>query len=480
MNNDKRTEIEQKAKWLPWLYSAAAFVLIYICSLRYAAWADVYEYYFDSKYYWNLANVVFDNGDKPFIPIYILKYPQSIRGYFFPVLVGLFKYIFQGMKGWRILASLSMAGCFSFSLPFAVKNGPIDSIKELLRTLLAYVVFMWVWGNFMQYPLSDFFSFLLLLTAIAFLRILGKMKHIALKGIFGFFAGACLYAAYNTRTTFFYSALLVLLAVILQNRKKVRTLCVVMVTVLLGMAVMALPQCHINRYHEGVYSPRVFYDLVDSEVYRGIYTARYETYIGVSDAYPSVEAVFRDRAGTELIRREKLTEADFQLEQIFGLFLKYPLDMCGIYFRHLVSLLTPVYRQVYLTDIYAVDWVCILVSIMIWLAAGYGSIVQVHEKGFSVNGLFFLALCLPGLLQIFDEPELRFFLPIYVLAYDYVFVRIDYRHLFHHFRKHWLPVVIISLLILCFWISLTGDTLANLSSRPLLISNNSAYVLKNR
>ena len=151
--------------------------------------------------------------------------------------------------------------------------------------------------------------------------------------------------------------------------------------------------------------------------------------------------------------------------------------MIGIYVRHLVSLLTPVYRQVYIANVYAVNPALIVFSIILWLLAALGVLGQVRIFGIDWNVLWILALCIPGLLQIFDEPELRFFLPIYLLGYFYVFAVIDYRKLANTFKSNRLQTLVLFAVIFMLWISLLGYTLATIRSTKLMLSDNSAYVI---
>ena len=457
------------------------FAVVFAVSLLYAARANVTELYFDSKYYWKLSDVIYENG---LDPIYILRFPESVRGYFFPVLIGYFRIFFHGITGWRVLASLSMAACFSLSLPYAVKGRGISSLKESVRTLLAYALFMWIWAGLMQYPLSDFIAFFLLISAIALLRTVHQDRKTWLKILSGFIAGALLYAAYNTRTTYLYSIIIVLAAFILINRKRTRTILITGLSLIFGMAVLSLPQCYINNHNEGEISPLVNYDLIDNEIFKGLTTARYETYIGDFEVYPRSGLIFDDLAGWQIVQRENISEENFELSRIFDLFLKYPLDMTGIYFRHLLSLLTPVYRQVYVTDITGFSVLTILVSILLWLTAGYGILIQIREQGIGLNALWILAVCIPGLLQIFDEPELRFFLPLYLLCYYEVCAVLDWKKYLRALKANWLPVLILSLLVTAFWISQTGDILAAkrngallFSSAPSLIEQISGHML---
>lgn len=462
-----KTDLRQRFYWLP------VFAVVFVVSLLYAARTNITELYFDSKYYWTLSNVIYENG---LDPIYILRFPESVRGYFFPVLIGYFRLFFHGIAGWRVLASLSMAACFSLSLPYAVRGKGISSLKDSIRTLLAYAVYMWIWGDLMQYPLSDFIACFLLISAIALLRIAPREQKTGLKILSGFIAGALLYAAYNTRTTYLYSIIIVLSAFILINRKKTRTVLITGLSVIFGMAVLSLPQCYINNHNEGKISPLVNYNLIDNEVFKGLTTARYETYIGDFDVYPRSELIFDDLAGWQIVQRENISEENFELSKIFDLFLKYPSDMTGIYFRHLLSLLTPLYRQVYVTDIYDFSALTILISIVLWLTAGYGMLIQIREQGISLNALWILAVCIPGLLQIFDEPELRFFLPAYLLCYYEVFAMLDWKKYLRSLKANWPQVLILSLLIIVFWISQTGDILAAKRNGALLFSSAPSFI----
>ena len=465
---NNRAETKNKTDIKQHFYRLTVFAVVFAVSLLYATRANVTELYFDSKYYWKLSNVIYENG---LDPIYILRFPESVRGYFFPVLIGYFRIFFHGIAGWRVLASLSMATCFSLSLPYAVKGRGISSLKESVRTLLAYALFMWIWGDLMQYPLSDFIACFLLISAIAFLRTVPQQQKTRLKILSGFIAGALLYAAYNTRTTYLYSIIIVPAAFVLINRKRTRTILITGLSMIFGMAFLSLPQCYINRHNGGSFSPLVNYDLIDNEVFKGLTTARYETYIGDFEVYPRSGLIFDDPAGWQIVQRENLSEETFRLSNIFRLFLKYPLDMTGIYFRHLLSLLTTVWRQIYITDIYGFDLLTILISILLWLTAGYGVLIQIKEQDINLNVLWILAVCLPGLLQIFDEPELRFFLPLYLLCYDYVFVQIDWKKYLRALRANWPQVLILSVLIILFWLSQTGDILAAKRNGALLLSS---------
>ena len=466
MNSASKAEKPLAGSDTRW-YWMIIFCLVFLFSILYAYFADITGYQYDPKYYWELAEGVFENGLNP---LYILRFPQSIRGYLFPVLLGYCKHLLPGVWGWRILASLSMAFCFSLSLPCAVKGRLTASRKELAGTLLAYAVFMWIWGDLMQYPLSDFFACFFLISAIALLRMIRPGQKAWITLLSGAISGGLLYAAYNTRSTYLYSGILVVAAFFLSKGKNRTAMILTAAGLIAGAAVTALPQCYINRHNEGVFSPKVFYDRVDNEVYKGLTTSKYETYIGDRDVYPRAGIIFDDLTGWQLIQREHITAAGFKLTDIFRLFLRYPLDMTGIYVRHFIALLTPLYRQAYVTDLRAVDPLTIIVSMLLWLTAGYGILASLKEKGTGAEALWIAAVCIPALLQIFDEPELRFFLPVYLLCYYYVFAVIDYGIFFRSLKSNFPQVLIISLVIIGFWISMAGYITATKRDGALLLN----------
>ncbi len=398
---------DETAKKGAGLYWLIVFASVFILSMLYAAHVNVTEYQYDSKNYWELTGGIFENGIDP---VNILKFPKSIRGYLFPVLVGCFRHIFRGVWGWRTAAALSMAFCFSLVLPYAAKGRGIGSRKEALRTLAAWAVFMWIWGDLMQYPQSDFSACFFMLSAIACLRYAGREPHPLKKLLSGAAAGGLLYAAYNTRPTYLYSAIAVLLLFLFLNRGNKTGIILTLAAAAAGAAVLAAPQCYINNRHEGVFSPKVYYDRADNEVYKGLTTSRYETYIGDREIYARGGIIFDDLTGWQIVSRNKITAADFKLTDIFGLFFRHPLDMTGILMRHLISLMTPLYRQLYITDIYAIEPLTVIISILLWLTAGYEILEHFRENVLHLDGLWTALSCIPRLLQLIREPELGFFL----------------------------------------------------------------------
>ena len=456
----------------PRRYSWIAFFAVFTLSMIYAAIADIQNYPFDSLYYWIKADPVFENGFN------IMLYPNTFRGYLFPVLVGIFKNIFHGAWGWRLIAALSAGFTFSFSLPYVISGRRIHSYKQVLRTVLSFVFFMWIWGNFMQYPLSDFCASAFLLAGVSLFKSM-KLDRFSLKTLLkGFGSGILLYAAYNTRAAFLYGAVFAFIVFGMWNRKHLKLVLFVITAALAGGFLTALPQCLINQQYIGAFSPKVYTeaysenekDLQTVQAFTGIRRGRRETYAGDDQLhYPQAAVLFNDPVGLEIIRRRNLSYEKFSLFTVIKLFFEFPLDMMGIYTRHLVSLMTPMYRQVYVDNLYRDKGFVASVSVLLWIIAGFGVLGQLKRKKSLSNLQWIFAVCLPSFLQLFGNPEIRFFLPVYLLCYTFVFVAIDFREAIVSLKGKWVRTVLCFMVVFMLWMTIFGNIVSNSQVRTFII-----------
>ncbi len=247
--------------------------------------------------------------------------------------------------------------------------------------------------------------------------------------------------------------------------------------ILVGSFLLALPQCFINNKYVNAFSPKVYTeqlfsysnDLQAWQVYMGITIPRYETYVGDLNDYPTAGVRFEDEVGQEIIEREGLTETNFTLSNIFKLFYKYPLDIIGIYTRHLVSSLTPLY-DVYISDLYIDKSIMILLAILIWIISALGIFSNNQmKKSYSLG--YMIALIVPAILQLLGAVEIRFCMPLYILAYWYVACEINYSSLAIYFKKNMKCILFTCCLIMIMWISTIGMILADNQQKVFLIND---------
>lgn len=459
-------------------YQWILFFVILVVTLGYEAIKNVTYYPYDSEYYWNIALPVVEDG------FHLMRFPETYRGCLFPVLLQVFRML-AGFWGWRILISVCVSVLFAFALPYVVVHKQIQSLKEMLRMLIVYVVFMWIWGDFVLYPLSDLVACSFFIFAIALLKKISEMEFTARPKflINAVLTGVLLYAAYNTRVAYLYGVIAVLIVCIIFNKTDIKKLVSILVLLAAGMVVMALPQCAINRQYTGHFSPKVYTEalygysqsLQMQQVYWGVGVEHYETYVGDLQLYPSAGVYFDDATGTEILAKENISEEGFAFGTWFKLVLKYPFDMMGMYVRHLVSLLTPMFTHAYITNIYTEKGILLIVSVFVWIIAGIAMLKRLKNKEVTKDIWWVVAMFIPPFLQLFGATELRFFLIVYLIGYAFVFAEIDYKELFEKLKGRYLSVVFCSLVIFFLWLTVYGDVLSQNRETALLINDEVTY-----
>ena len=149
--------------------------------------------------------------------------------------------------------------------------------------------------------------------------------------------------------------------------------------------------------------------------------------------------------------------------------LEFPLDMIGIYTRHLISLMTPMYRQIYIDNLYPDKGIWTSVSALVWIIAGFAVLKQWKWKKSLPDSFWILSVCLPSFLQLFGSPEIRFFLPVYLLCYYYVFAAIDYRSIVSLRYGQWIRPALCILVVFILWMTIFGNILSNSQVRTFII-----------
>ena len=460
-------KIKVSSKYRSW----ALFLVILISSIIYAGLVNIRDYPYDAGYYWTTADPVFENGFD------IRAFPRTFRGYLFPVLVGALKQFLPGCWGWRLLAAVLVSVCFAFSLPFVLKGRRLDSFAETARMFLAYLMMMCIWRDLLQYPLSDFPAVFFLISDAALIRWMVGKKLSGRLLLTALVSGILLYAAYNTRIAYLFGGLVLTAVYVIMDHSSLKKILPVLLAMLAGAAAAALPQSMINKQYAGDLLPVVHTEfhrstgnLQTSQVFNGLNYSKYETYAGEdAEYYPKAKVYFEDPVGKEILRRRNLSADRFSITTVLKLFWEYPLDMAGIYVRHLIMLMTPVYQWIYISDLYTDKSLLLICSILIWILAFLGLLDARDNHGFSKNALWSLAVCIPAFLQTAGMPETRFFLAVHVLCYGWIFVGIDFASLWKRIRKQWLQVLVSTLLIMMLWITVYGNVLSNNQARTMVI-----------
>lgn len=431
---------------------------------------------YDSQYYWAIGDLVLVDGE-----FNILNFPETFRGYVFPVLLQILKHIGLAVGNeyifWYIFSGILFSTLIVWIMP-SLFNIPVKNLWQGIRVVVVFIILYVIWGDLFYYPLSDMPAFYFLSLGILLLkRACIRNNNNFLLVLKGMISGVCLYAAYNTRAAYLYGVLICLILFSFMNRNHVKSLLVILASVFIGMVIIALPQARINHQYVGKYSPKVYteqyndysHGLEMQQVYWGLTQPRYETYAGSSELYPSPSVYFDDPVGQEILRREHITIESFGFKDVARLILKYPLDMVGIYTKHLISMLTPLFGEVYIQNIYTDKGIIILVNMVVWILAGIYFLLGIKHKNIDGNCVWLIPFVIPCLLQMFGACELRFFLGIHLIVYYYVLVCIDYAYLYSVIKGHLISVLACSAVVIILWISVISDILSYNREETLLI-----------
>ncbi len=445
--------------------------IIFVIMMTYLSINNVTQMIYDCEYYWTIGDPVFESG------IHLLNFPETFRGYVWPLAVQIIKRT-GGLVALRLVMSICVAVFFSVILPF-IYDKAVTRVADMARLILLTVVTLFLWGDFFSYPLSDFVAVFFITAGIACIKYHLNSSGVRKAILLGCVSGLMLYAAYNTRASYLYSIIFLLIYTLIEYRKGRKVRPSFVAGLLIGVILIALPQSLINHQYTGSYSPRVFTEqftnyqgsLEKRQVLWGLMYSNYESYAGSPEEYPDASVYFKDDTGCEIIEREQITEENFTYGRFIRLFFKYPFDMISIYTRHFVSLMTPKFSQMYLSNIHSEKGIRLILTLVIWFVT---LINLVHSTNSKVNwsiGIPVIIIFIPSFLQLLGAPEIRFFIAIHLIGYFYSIYYVDYSLYREMFGKIFVPLMICFLLFSFLWISVLSSVLDNNEKKVLLIDD---------
>ena len=447
------------------------FAVLFAAGMIFSLICHVDDYPWDSLYYWEIADDVTRGGGFD-----ILRFPETFRGYAFPVLLSILKGFLPGVLGWQVPANLMAAAEFAFVLPYLFDRR-IDKVSSALRVFLSYTVFMWIWGLFLQYPLSDMPAAFCCSAGIALLKWCGRQKRFLQIIAGGIVTGGLLYAAYNTRAGFLYSIWVTVIVYLFLREHDLKRAAVCLMSVILGAMLLSIPQMMINRQYVGTPSPKVYSSqlfgysrsLQMQQIYWGVSIPRGEAYYGPLIENPG-GVTYRDIIGDRILERENVEEGDFTFKSFVKLCLKYPFDMVCIYVRHFLSAMTPCYmNSCYIPDAHVNRGIISSASILLWILAA-GVLATTLNRRRIVKALWMGGFLLPGIMQTMGAVELRFFLPAYLLLYFFLGAVADYSGVCAVVKKRPLTVLFGTVMVYLLWMTIFSDLLSSAEGHIFLIA----------
>ncbi len=415
----------------------SAFPLVFAIILYLNIPPRDYRFYYDSGQYWELRNSFVRHG-----VFSLLNYHDQLRGYLFPLInyslsvlarsAGVADYI-----GYEAAMSFVYAGFLTVLVP-----GLVELIFNRQPGIFPILTFSSVavafWRGSFFYPLSDLLAFLFLLagTFIA-MKFHRHWWPLFLTGMF--WGGAAVIRPPYEITL----PALFLWAVYYYRRELslvVWPILFRLLSILVGLIFVFTPQMIINIVHFEIFSPFVPAQRAGGEneflwqLGNGIEIQKYETNVGTT--YPNTFVFFRDRQGESVLIRSGYKavatsvsgdigpDRTLTIMEYIKLVFDYLPDMISIYARHLFNGLDVVYNTVYVTDIFGRALVLRFVNYSIWfLVIIYIAHIMLRlDKRKYLGSASFLPVIfsLPSILSIPTAIEVRYMLPVHLMAYALV------------------------------------------------------------
>lgn len=365
---------------------------------------------------------------------------SGFRGWLFPYIFSMcykFGRLF-GMEylGYWLFASITFAGTFTIVFNRVAKILGFEVLSPLSYwggVICGIIFFIFFRGLFI-YTLSDFYAFSLSLIDVVLLSdILNGERRLKVKAIEAYFLGLGLYGVYNIRTIY----LFLLIACVLMMtawqmfERKWKQLAVTLSSGFLGILSCAIPQIISNHHLSGIYSWKVPTEgLMLKQLYWGISYERYATYLGDSSVYSSVPMYFADHIGQAILESAQISEFA-SYGQFIKMVVSHPLDFVGVYIRHFVNMLYPIYPNQIIYDITKDKTLFLLLFYTLLFLA-----VSTFVHTFELKSSKWVWLCLqlvPCLCILPGAVEIRFFIALHFLIYMYAVLGV--KEFFERFRK---------------------------------------------
>ena len=394
----------------------AAFVTAFVLLLAVQQHQGVTTFPYDSGLYWGLSEI----GS-------LMDFPKSIRGYLYPTLLAPVRWMADGIGdhgvyAFRVSSSLIYAWSLSCWMPEAFLSffqGRLSFTRRL--TLPVFVALLY--PGLIAYPLSDLPACLLMVGSLSLMFRGVQERRVGLLIAAGILAGA----GYNVRTIYVVGVAFIAVLtpwLLIRHGASFRAglggLCVL----LFGFVAIGAPQAMINWKNGRVPSPFVIatvngQSLISAQLQWGIAVQRYET--SIEAQVPSPTQVYLDAAGERLFASEEVRKP-LSVKGYLRLVFANPLEFAGIYGRHLVNGIDLRDGEVYITKPSA-DRSHLGASG--FLLAVIGLLLFFCTKNTSVAWLAAAFMTLPVAFILPGAIETRFFLPLHLLAWGLIAVRLD-------------------------------------------------------
>ncbi|MEG0305519.1 MAG: hypothetical protein RR576_09250 [Oscillospiraceae bacterium] len=458
-----------------------AFVLGAVGTFIYLMLINKRAVYYDSAYYWELSQSFFGKDNN----FSFLNFPLSWRGYFLPFIFSVCKLgdiVFGADRYvlYVVLSSLNASFICTVALPYLASAIGKQKQVGIIPRIVILVLTLVFWKGLFCYPLSDFYAFSFIVLACALLYSMeehgnsGNLVFI----IKSFFIGVLTYGAYNTRTIYLFSIFaIIILAIITQKQNGLKAILKLFFFALCGFLIAAYPQMLINYNVSGALSIKVDTSMLSGnglfsdQLFGGLISQRYETLVpGMAEKIGAAGIVYYDSVGQQIMNKLGGFHMGSMMDY-FKIIIQYPLETIGIYLRHLINFLNPIFGEMYIEDPEKIKLHYTILNYTLMFATVLG-VFGLREK--YLNGAdnktkfnwalitkhlaWILPFVLPVLMIIPGQPEVRFFIPVYMLMYMFLACCVDYKTVMETVKKHTVLMAISYVGVFCLLCSVWSMT----------------------
>lgn len=410
-------------------------------------------------------------GDRVKDGFSLRNYPKWIygiinpRGYVLPLFIlfvdKMTPFTFQdnwqhwGMEICSIIAVLFLGGIWGRYF-FSYKKD-MGYRERIIKLIVWVALFFYFWIDLVAYTLSDIWPpFLVGVVMIVFLE-WEKIRHYIVKVIMAFGCGVLLYAAYNIRSIWMFTVIPITILLWVKIRASKKDLAIAIPGVLIGALFAALPQMLINYYWFGVASPALMGSYGESQslflesLYKGIFICRYDTCLD-RDSYPAVVMLATKTVGENILEKENITRSTLTYSVYIRIVLKHWIEFIQIYLTNFVHMMTPIFRQIYITHLDGISLSCVFGSYIMYGVSGLNTMISILcgniKKLISYKNLFILCYILPAIIATVGLVEIRYGLSLYLVIFSYFIYSCSFRKIWY-FLKHNKKLSLLYLLAAC-------------------------------
>ena len=374
-------------------------------------------FYYDSGGYWSLGSTFFLNGH-----FSVLNFANPVRGYLLP-LIDHFLEVWSTAIGWHSSFTAEFVNALTFALIGAVLAPKLAEMSwprwrwGIARRVILAMLTIALWSGFLSFPLSDFPALALAMFALV---AIGKPESARWMAVAGLACGAAIEIrpAYELLAPvlvafYLWSAIERRKAVRVSIRRHVACLGLLLV----GMAVISIPQSLAAHRHFGIWSPipGAAAKLTSWQLTEGLRVQATWTYVGPAH---DPEMRFEDPEGTRLLATQP-DQTVTGLTQYAEIIADHPITMTKVFFRHVVNGFDERYSTPYVAtlDNGSHRWLRLAGFLLVFLALVRMLWPTARRRLGPAKWRYLVALVVCCLPSIPTHMEPRYMLPAWIACY---------------------------------------------------------------